>query len=132
MPAPPTVENIADNKYDTLAVEAAYLAHGQSLRIADLQQSISRYQHFKPPVFDAHSSIQLGAVVSIENELGQHKHLFIGPCSGGLSIEHQGKLIQVITPATPLGQALMGKHADEDATWQHGQQQQEVSILAVQ
>ncbi len=34
-------ENTADNKYDTLALEAAYLAHGQSVRIEELQQSIN-------------------------------------------------------------------------------------------
>jgi transcription elongation GreA/GreB family factor len=34
-------ENIVANKYDTLAVEAAYLAHGQSMRFAELKQVIA-------------------------------------------------------------------------------------------
>jgi hypothetical protein len=35
---------------------------------------------------------------------------FIGPKNGGLEIEHQGKEITVITPQSPLGQNLVGKH----------------------
>ena len=37
-------ENVPENQYDTLALEAAYLAHGQSQRIEALQHSISIYK----------------------------------------------------------------------------------------
>lgn len=102
-------ENIADNKYDTLALEAAYLAHGQSNRVAELKQSISLYQKYQRPVFDAEDEIELGALVCIEDGDGQLRRLLIGPTAGGLCIKDNRGAIQVITPATPLGNALIGK-----------------------
>ena len=69
-------ENIAANKYDTLAVEAAYLAHGQSTRIAELKQSIARYQHFQRPIFNAHATIQLCALACIEDDQEQQRRWF--------------------------------------------------------
>jgi len=82
-------ENIAANKYDTLAVEAAYLAHGQSMRIAELKQSIALYQHFQRPTFNARATIQLGALVCIEDDQEQQRRLLIGPAAGGLSVDSE-------------------------------------------
>jgi transcription elongation GreA/GreB family factor len=106
-------ENVADNKYDTLATEAAYLAHGQSLRITQLQQTIDTYRRFKCPVFNRQSSIGLGALVVLENG-GETQRVFIGPGAGGLKIEPQATSTLVITGATPLGQALLDKGLQEN------------------
>ncbi|ARN76420.1 hypothetical protein BST96_14075 [Oceanicoccus sagamiensis] len=125
-------ENIADNKYDTLAVEAAYLAHGQSMRIAELQQAIALYQQFKRPQFSAQSSIQLGALVCIEDDQGQQRHLLLGPAAGGLSLNRNGDIISLITPATPLGQALMGQTLDDEVLLQLNQQQQRFTIVSIE
>jgi hypothetical protein len=42
-------KNIAANKYDTLAVEAAYLAHGQSMRIASQSNPSPSTRIFNAP-----------------------------------------------------------------------------------
>ena len=107
-------ENIADNKYDTLAVEAAYLAHGQSMRIAQLQQFIGLYQHYQRPTFKNQSAVQVGALVCVENEQKQQSRLFIGPAAGGLSISSQWGPVQVITPTTPLARLLISKYVDDE------------------
>ena len=107
-------ENIAENKYDTLAVEAAYLAHGQSMRIVEIRESIHLYQHFKRPLFTPQSSIQLGAIVDIENDNGEIHYFFIGPAAGGLQVNYQNSSIRVITTGTPLGKALLNKHIDDE------------------
>ena len=36
-------ENAAENKYDTLGLEAAYLAHGQSERVLQLEGDLAAY-----------------------------------------------------------------------------------------
>ena len=41
-------ENIPDNKYDTLALEASYVAQGQANRAQELRKSIEIYKHLKP------------------------------------------------------------------------------------
>ena len=33
----------------------------------------------------------------------------IGPAAGGLQVEWEGQMIDIITPASPLGQKLLGK-----------------------
>lgn len=125
-------ENIAANKYDTLAVEAAYLAHGQSMRIAELKQSIVLYQHFQRPTFDTHATIQLGALVCIEDEQGQQRRFLVGPAAGGLTIDSAQGAIQVITPTAPLGRALIGKRVDDEVDWQINQRKTPFSIVGVE
>jgi transcription elongation GreA/GreB family factor len=125
-------ENVADNKYDTLAVEAAYLAHGQSMRIAELQQSIALYQHLHCPVFNAQSTIQLGALIFIEDEQGQQRRLFIGPSAGGLSVDSKHGSIQVITPTTPLAQILIGRSVGDEIVWQINQCKEFLSVVAIE
>ena len=125
-------ENIAANKYDTLAVEAAYLAHGQSMRIAELKQAIALYQNFQRPTFNPGATIQLGALVRIEDDQEQQRRLLIGPAAGGLSIDSEQGPVQVITPNAPLGQILMGKHVDDEVDWQINQHKQSFSIVAIE
>ncbi|MFT5693840.1 MAG: transcription elongation GreA/GreB family factor [Oceanicoccus sp.] len=107
-------ENIADNRYGTLALEAAYLAHGQSVRIDDLQTSMSLYKSFHRTKFTRESEIGLGALVDIESSGGDCQRIFLGPAAGGLRIEEKSMMIQVITSATPLGKLLFGKYIDDD------------------
>ena len=37
-------ENVAENRYDTLGLEAAYLAHGQSERVMQLNATLEALQ----------------------------------------------------------------------------------------
>ena len=125
-------ESIAANRYDTLAVEAAYLAHGQSMRIAELKQSIGLYQHFQRPTFNARATIQLGALVCIEDDQGEQRRFLIGPAAGGLSIDSEQGAIQVITPNAPLGQALMGKRVEDEVDWKINQRKESYSVIAIE
>ena len=125
-------ENIASNKYDTLAVEAAYLAHGLSVRIADLQKSIALYKQFQRPNFNRQSTVQTGALVEIENDKGETQRLFIGPAAGGLSLGEKPNIIQVITPATPLGQALLNKTIDDEFELHIGSLSQYFTLIDIQ
>lgn len=125
-------ENIADNRYDTLALEAAYLAYGQSARIEELQESINLYKRFRQPDFTQQSSIQLGALVDIESNSGDIQRLFIGPAAGGLCIEEKPQVIRVITTTTPLGQALLHRTIDEEFGLIINQQSLRFTIIDIQ
>ena len=109
-------ENIPENKYDTLALEAAYLAHGQSMRIQKLQQALLTYQQAKFKVYDSQDEIGLGALVSLELDDSSVNNYFIGPSAGGLSVEFNGCIVQVLTPDAPLGAMLMSKMLDDEVT----------------
>ena len=125
-------ENVAENKYDTLAVEAAYLAHGQSMRIVEIRESIHLYQHFKRPLFTPQSAIQLGAIVDIESDKDEIQRLFIGPAAGGLLLNSQPMAIRVITTGTPLGKALLNKSIDDEISLRINDTTQLFTIINIQ
>ena len=107
-------ENVADNKYDTLAVEAAYLAHGQSVRIMQLKQSIANYRQLmlirKPETV----SINVGHTVTILDTNNSLQRLFIGPSAGGIRLFIDEKAILTVTALTPMGKALIGKSIEDE------------------
>jgi len=103
-------ENIAENKYDTLALEAAYLAHGQSQRALKCQADIDAC--ISLPL--GHSvKGALGALVVLVDENGQAKYLFVCPVAGGVKLRWHEHTVLVVTPESPMGSILLDKHADE-------------------
>ena len=126
-------ENIADNKYDTLAVEAAYLAHGQSIRISELQETINLYKRFRRPEFTPESPVQLGVLVDVESEQGQIQRLFIGPAAGGHIIkDNKTPDIHVVTISTPIGQAMLNKFIDDEITLKIHNRTEHFTIIDLQ
>lgn len=105
-------ENIPDNKYATLALEASYLAQGQANRASEIRRAIEAFKQLdgRPSV---DGSVRLGSLVELEDEEGAAKLIFIGPLEGGLKIAHAGREVLVITPASPLGRELLGKAVGE-------------------
>lgn len=104
-------ENAPADKYDTLALEASYVAQGQANRASQIRQSIELYRQLR--LSGVSSAVQLGTLVTLENEAGAIRKLFIGPAEGGLKIEHLGEEIVVITPVSPMGRELLGKSAGD-------------------
>ena len=102
-------ENIPDNKYDTLSLEASYVAQGQANRAQKLRGALAAYQGLALLPFTADAKIRLTALVTLEGEDDSTRSVFIGPQEGGLKVILDGEEITVITPASPLGRALIGK-----------------------
>ncbi|RJX77719.1 transcription elongation factor GreAB [Pseudomonas sp. LS-2] len=102
-------ENIAENKYDTLGLEASYLAAGQARRVEEIRQSLALYQSLVLKAFDEVRGIQSGDLIVLESASGAQQHLFLGPDAAGLKISVGDISITVITGKAPLGQNLLGK-----------------------
>ena len=98
----------AENKYDTRGLEASYLAHGQSRQIAELEAAILEFQQLGERKFKAGESIDVGALVELEQGR-ERAWYFIGRRAGGTGIELDQREILVITPQSPLGKQLAGK-----------------------
>jgi transcription elongation GreA/GreB family factor len=107
-------ENIAENKYDTLGLEASYLAAGQARRVEEIRQSLLLYQKLLLTPFNESKGIQSGDLITLENHLGVEQYLFLGPDAAGLKIQHGEQVITVITSRAPLGQTLLGKQAGDE------------------
>ena len=71
-------ENIAENKYDTLGLEAAYLATGQARCAEAIRQAMAHWRQFRPSPYDASKGIQLGALVCLVDSDGNGSGSF-GP-----------------------------------------------------
>ncbi len=102
-------ENIAENKYDTLGLEASYLAAGQARRVEEIRQSLVLFQNLSLRPFDEQRGIQVGDLLNLEAGNGSQQQLFLGPDAAGLKIYLGDVLITVITTRAPLGQNLLGK-----------------------
>lgn len=109
-------ENIAENKYDTLSLEASYLATGQARRTAEIRQSLLAYQQLLLRDYDPARGIQISNLVTLEDESGDQRLLFLGPEAAGLKIGSGDKQVTVITPRSPLGQQLLGKKVDDEVS----------------
>jgi hypothetical protein len=106
-------ENIPDNKYETLALEASYVAQGQANRAQDIKRALETYKQLTLLDFDEYSPIRLTALVSLAGNDAATRTLFIGPLEGGMKVIDQLTEIVVITPASPLGRSLIGKTAGD-------------------
>lgn len=107
-------ENVPENKYDTLGLEAGYLAQGQAKRVQEILSSIGHYKTLSLKTFDQYSPIQLTALVSLVDNKDQTKNIFLGPSAGGLKIDHKNRQITISTLKTPMGEALLGKKCGDD------------------
>lgn len=107
-------ENVAENKYDTLGLEASYLATGQARRMEEIRKGLLRYQQFKLRNYDDEAGVELGALVQLQAAGKPPQWFFLGPEAAGLKVDCAGQQVMVITPLSPLGNGLLGKFAGDD------------------
>ncbi|WP_394204215.1 transcription elongation factor [Shewanella waksmanii] len=133
-------ESIARSKYETFGLEASYLAHGQTHRVAQLQQDIRTIGAMPVCHYTEDDAIDIGALVFVEDQAQMVQALFVSPCAGGVKVSFDCTLfdtdlavneVMLITPQSPLGQALMGQYLDEPLTIQLGNSCKLLEIIAV-
>jgi transcription elongation GreA/GreB family factor len=124
-------ENVAENKYDTLGLEAAYLATGQALRAEAIRQALANWRHFRPSPYDANKGIQLGALVCLVDSDDKQQLLFLGPTGGSMKLFCGAQLIQVISSEAPLAMAMLGKCEGDEVSIQVAPIRQRFEVLRV-
>jgi hypothetical protein len=123
-------ESKPENKYDTRALEASYLARGQAQRVADLKEALFGFRRLDLKKFTDNDSISSTALVELLSE-GKKQILFFAAAGGGTQVQYRGTKIQVITPATPLGQAVLRSKVGENIFVKVGKSEREFEILRV-
>ena len=124
-------ECLPDNKYDTTGLEASYIAQGQANRAQDIRQSLDRYQKLVIRDFDDKTPIRLTALVTMEDDHGNQRRVFLGPDAGGLKLVDEDGECVVITPESPLGRALLGKVCGDEVETGGGTSRKTLTIVAV-
>lgn len=122
-------ENVAENKYDTLGLEAAYLAAGQSRRVEEIRLALSRFENLQLRDFDEDCGIQTSTLVQLISDRGQQRWVFLGPDAAGLKVQYEGNEILVITSQAPLGSALLHRQPGDELEVGQGNARQRYEIL---
>lgn len=124
-------ENIAENKYDTLGLEASYLATGQARRAEAIRQAMVHWRLFCPQPYSASKGIQLGALVCLLGADEKQQLVFLGPEGGNMKLVIGADTIQVISSQAPLGKSLLGKAEGDEVMLQVAQARQQLEVLWV-
>ena len=124
-------ENIAENKYDTLGLEATYLATGHARRADAIRQAMARWRQFNPRPHDARKGIQLGDLVCLVDADDRQQKLFLGPDGGSMKLVSDAQLVQVISSEAPLGRAMLGRCVGDEVSIQVATIRQQFEVLRV-
>jgi transcription elongation GreA/GreB family factor len=111
---------------DTRALEQSYLARGQAQRVEELRTAIAETKAMPLRAFDATTPIALSALVTAEDEKGEHR-FFLARHGGGEEVSG----VKVVTTKSPLGRALLGKVEGDDVELAQGGRVRSLSILEV-
>ena len=88
------------------------------------------FKFLNPKSFGPQDPIAVGAMVELQ--LGPRKTLcFLVARGGGVSVHYDGRILQVITPNAPLGDALLGKRQGEEVEVEAQNTTREYRILSV-
>jgi hypothetical protein len=123
-------ESRPENEYDTRALEASYLAGAQAKRVNEIEEVIVLFRSSQFKEFGPDESISLTALVTLEMG-GKKSQVLMMPKGGGISCQVHGKNIQIVTPSSVLGEAIMGLSAGDIADYEVGSRVRECAIVSV-
>ncbi|HVH47822.1 MAG TPA: GreA/GreB family elongation factor [Labilithrix sp.] len=98
-----------ENDKDTRALEASYLAGAQAARVRDLEGAMKTIAALPLLDLSGGKPIQSSAVVTLEDEKEERTAFFLAPVGGGIVLTVDALSVQVLTPQSPRGQALLGR-----------------------
>jgi hypothetical protein len=101
-----------ENDKDTRALEQSYLARGEAARVDELKKALVDVQGMALRDFGEGDLAGLGALVETEDDDGATLLSWLAPHGGGARLA--SGTVQVVTPKSPLGSALVGKRAGDE------------------
>lgn len=119
----------AENDKDTRGLEQSYLARGHAARVAELEAAVTAVGALALRAFTVDQSVALGALVVVGDE-GRRLSYFVVPHGGGETLAEGA--VQVVTPRSPLGVALVGKQAGDVAELRVAGRRRELEILEIE
>jgi transcription elongation GreA/GreB family factor len=121
-------ENKPENEKDMRSTEASYVARGQAVRVEELSTALATLtaMELKPC-----SSIEAGALVALKTKNITSLY-FVVPVAGGRKVSIDGVDVTAITTGTPLGVALVGLTAGDEAEVETPQGAKEYEVVRVE
>ncbi|MBS1958226.1 MAG: hypothetical protein JST80_02015 [Bdellovibrionales bacterium] len=104
-------ESRAEDRHDTFAIEASYLAAGQATRVNDLRSALNELRGYLDSQKQS-NSVEYSSLVVLESQ-GRTFHALITRFGGGAQINIDGKSVSLVSPDSPLGEHVMGLSAGD-------------------
>jgi transcription elongation GreA/GreB family factor len=115
------------------ALEFQSLAKGQAQRATRARTELATLDGFRPRPLERDEPVALGAVVEVEHEGGGFT-IFLAPVGAGEELAGPGGdgFLSVVTPASPLGRAVLGRRVGESFETRIGGESREWTITHVE
>lgn len=123
-------ESKPENEYDTRGLEASYLAGAQAKRAGEIDQALSQFRTLVFRDFGPKDAVSATALVEIELD-GKRSVLLMMPKGGGFNLQFDGENIQIVTPASSLGETLLGMRAGDVSEFEVGPKVRECEVLSI-
>ncbi len=110
-------ENRAEHAKDTRATEQSYLARGLAARVEEVRQTANELGKIELMAFDTQDPIGLTALIVLRDadEIGSLTWWLV-PGPGGIELSQQDTRVRTLTPAAPLGRALIGLRVGDEGS----------------
>ncbi len=119
-----------ENKYDTRGLEASYLAGAQAKRVSEMKEVLAIFENLPIKHFTETQKIMTTALVKIRHN-EKITFVLIMPKGGGQTVIIEQQSVQVITPESPLGKALIGKGVGDEFSIELGDRFLEYEVLSL-
>jgi transcription elongation GreA/GreB family factor len=96
--------------------EDARAAHQLQGRAQQALADVDKLSTFRPAALGKAARISVGAIVEIEDaDSGEGRTFFLAPVGAGMTLTGPGGdgLLSVVTPASPIGRAVLGRTTGE-------------------
>ena len=118
-----------ENDKDTRALEQSYLARGEAGRVEELRAGLAEMRAMVVRPFRSGERAALSALVTVDED-GAESAYWLAPRGGGTRLA-SGR-VQVVTPSSPLGRALLGKCEGDDCSVALAGKTRELAIVRVE
>jgi transcription elongation GreA/GreB family factor len=118
-----------ENDKDTRALEQSYLARGQAKRTEELREGLAALRRMEVESFTPNQPVGVGALVTAE-EGSRCVRFFVALHGGGSRLANGS--VQVVTPRSPLGEALIGKRVGDDCEVLTGGNRRELELVGIE
>jgi len=139
-------ESRAEHAKDTRATEQSYLARGLADRVGDLRRTVGALATLQLEAFEPSDPIGVTAIVTISVEdvdvdvdvdaahdgCPEPQVWWILAAAGGFELEQDGMRVRTVTPASPLGRALVGLRIGEEASYRTPRGERAFEVRALQ
>ncbi len=111
-------ENRAEHAKDTRATEQSYLARGLAARVEEVRRTIAQLAKVELVRFTDLDPIGLCALIVLEEpEESETQTWWLVPAPGGIELSQRTIRIRTLSPAAPLGRALLGLRVGNEGSF---------------